>query len=222
MSWLFTGVLGACGAASGASLSFPADVVGPYSVQVTSLRDARQLGTIRQQFDFSCGSAALATLLTHHYGYSVTEQTVFRVMYLRGDQAKIRREGFSLLDMKHFLAANGFDSDGFEAPLDALVKAGVPAIALISEAGYHHFVVIKGLMGERVLIGDPARGTRTLSRSDFEAVWQNGILFVIKNQLADARFNRATDWQAAPQAPIDASLHVMPHAVPAMRAVSDF
>ncbi|QID16820.1 C39 family peptidase [Nitrogeniibacter mangrovi] len=208
--------------AGAAQLSFPTDVVGPYTLRVTSLKEARHLGTIQQQYDFSCGSAALATLLTHHYGYAVTEQVVFRVMYLRGDQAKIRREGFSLLDMKNFLAANGFASDGFEAPLEALTKAKVPAIALVSEMGYHHFVVIKGLQDGRVLIGDPARGTRAVSRSAFEAMWHNKILFVIKNHLEAARFNRAADWRVAPRAPLEAGLRGLPNAIPAMRAVSDF
>jgi predicted double-glycine peptidase len=48
-----------------------------YSVPVTSLKEARFLRTIHQRFDFSCGSAAVATLLTYQYGYPVTEQAVF-------------------------------------------------------------------------------------------------------------------------------------------------
>ena len=91
----------------------PPDVVGPYRVPVTSLK-ARNLTTLQQQFDFSCGSAALATLLTHHYDFPVNEQAVFAAMFQHGDQAKIRREGFSLLDMKNFLAARGFQADGFQ------------------------------------------------------------------------------------------------------------
>ncbi len=35
---------------------------------VVSVKEARFTTTQRQQFDFSCGSAAVATLLTHHYG----------------------------------------------------------------------------------------------------------------------------------------------------------
>src|SRR5690606_40798166 len=53
--------------------------------------------------DFSCGSAATATLLTYQYGHPVTELEVFRQMYAQGDQARIRKEGFSLLDMRRYL-----------------------------------------------------------------------------------------------------------------------
>ena len=137
------------------------DVVMP----VTSIRQARLAGTLLQQYDFSCGSAAIATLLTHQYGYAMTEATVFEHMFSNGDQKKIRAEGFSLLDMKRFLQAHGFEADGFEQSLDKLTEARVPAIVLINENGYQHFVVVKGLRGDRVLIADPASGTRVVSRA---------------------------------------------------------
>ena len=84
-----------------------------YAVKVTSLKEARFKATTQQQYDFSCGSAAVATILTHHYGYPVSEQAVFEEMFTRGNQEKIRREGFSLLDMKTYLSAHGFQADGF-------------------------------------------------------------------------------------------------------------
>ena len=91
---------------------------GAYSLKVTSLKDARFKTTVRQQYDFSCGSAATATLLTYQYGHPVTEAEVFMHMYQTGDQAKIRQRGFSLLDMRRYLRSLGFEADGFEQPLD--------------------------------------------------------------------------------------------------------
>jgi predicted double-glycine peptidase len=187
--------------------SLPFAVGGEISIPVNSIRQARFSGTMAQQYDFSCGSAAVATLLTHHYGYPVLESTVFVNMFRHGDQEKIRREGFSLLDMKRFLLARGFEADGFEQPLDKLAEARLPAIALINENGYMHFVVIKGLKGDRVLIGDPANGTRAVKRAVFEANWKGGLLFVIHNQMNYARFNVAEDWRSAPQAPLVAGIN---------------
>src|SRR3954454_18291549 len=70
------------------------------SLHVTSLKELRFKrafrATVHQQYDFSCGSAALATLLTYHYGRPVTEQQVFQVMYQNGNQARIREVGFSM------------------------------------------------------------------------------------------------------------------------------
>ncbi len=180
---------------------------GDVLMPVTSIRQSRLAGTLLQQYDFSCGSAAIATLLTHQYGYAMTEATVFDYMFRNGDQKKIRTEGFSLLDMKRFLLAHGFEADGFEQSLDKLTEARVPAIVLINENGYRHFVVVKGLRGDRVLIGDPASGTRALSRASFMASWQNGLLFVVHNRMTSARFNRPADWQAVPQAPLRAGVN---------------
>lgn len=171
-----------------------------FVVPVTSLKEARFRSTVRQQYDFSCGSAALATLLSYHYDFPVTEQEVFRDMFMRGDQPRIRREGFSLLDMKRYLASRGFTADGFEQALDKLAQAGLPAIVLVAENGYRHFVVVKGVQGGRVLIGDPAGGTRALSRQGFEAIWQNRLLFVIHGRPGKAHFNAMADWRVAPQA----------------------
>ena len=179
---------------------------GDITMAVTSVRQARLAGTLLQQYDFSCGSAAIATLLTHHYGLPVSESVVFEYMYRNGDQEKIKREGFSLLDMKKFLKSQGFEADGFEQPLDKLVESRVPAIVLINENGYHHFVVVKGLRGDRVLIGDPANGTRAMPRSKFEASWKSRLLFVIHNRMETAHFNLAADWSAAPQAPLAAGI----------------
>jgi predicted double-glycine peptidase len=173
-----------------------------FRVPAASVREMRFRTTLRQQYDFSCGSAAVATLLSHHYGYAVSEQQVFEQMYAHGDQPKIRREGFSLLDIKRFLAARGFPSDGFRLPLQKLADARVPAIVLLSENGYPHFVVVKGLRDQRVLIGDPSGGTRALPRDRFEAMWSSKLLFVVHDHPGPVRFNDAGDWRGAPAAPL--------------------
>ena len=199
---LLAGVASGFSTAQAATLELSGISGGRYAVKVTSLKEARFKATTRQQYDFSCGSAAVATLLTHHYGYPVTEQSVFEEMFARGDQAKIRREGFSLLDMKTYLNAHQFRADGFELPLGKLLESGLPAIVLIAENGYHHFVVIKGMRDGRILIGDPSSGTRAVSRASFESIWVNKLLFVIHNNQAQAKFNDPAEWQVAPRAPL--------------------
>jgi predicted double-glycine peptidase len=179
-----------------------AGIGGAYSIPVSSIKETRSKTTIIQQTDFSCGSAAVATLLSHQYGFPVTEQVVFEEMYANGEQQKIRKEGFSLLDMKLFLERHGFQADGFEQPLDTLKEAKLPAIVLIKDRGYNHFVVIKGLRDDRVLIGDPARGTRAITRTAFNSMWNSRLLFVIHNKTGMAKFNEAADWRSAPPAPL--------------------
>lgn len=180
------------------------------TVPVTSLKDIKFRKTTRQQFDFSCGSAALATLLTHHYHTPVTEKEVFDKMFQTGDQAKIRKQGFSMLDMKRYLATRGFVGDGFQQPLDKLLEARLPAIVLISDRGYNHFVVIKGAEDGRILLGDPSSGARSVTRERFMELWANRLLFVVHRYpkgLAKVGFNGTDDWRAAPLAPLGAGIN---------------
>jgi predicted double-glycine peptidase len=186
--------------AGAAELSLPNGMrVG---MPVKSMKDLRFQATLRQQYDFSCGSAALATLLTHHYATPTSEQDAFQAMFASGDQQKIRREGFSLLDMQRFLKSRGFTANGFQLPLDKLIEAKLPAIVLISDNGYRHFVVIKGFDDGRILLGDPSRGTRVMARERFESIWANRILFVVHEGPVQPGFNQASDWRNAPRAPL--------------------
>ncbi len=177
-----------------------------FSMPVRTIKQIRQQvafrTTLHQKYDFSCGSAAVATLLTYHYGRPVDEIEVFQWMYASGDQAKIRREGFSLLDMKRYLEHVGYVADGVKVSLDELARVGVPAIALVSDQGYRHFVVVKGLRGSRVMLGDPALGGRIVSREQFESMWVGGIFFAIRSHLDLARFNAPADWSAHLAAPV--------------------
>lgn len=177
-----------------------------FSMPVRTIRQIRQQrafrATLHQQYDFSCGSAAVATLLTYHYGRPVDEAAIFRWMYASGDQEKIRREGFSLLDMKRYLEHAGYQADGVRVPLDELARVGVPAIALVSDQGYRHFVVVKGVHDSRVALGDPALGGRIVSRGQFESMWVGGLFFVIRSHLDVARFNVPADWSAHLAAPV--------------------
>jgi predicted double-glycine peptidase len=192
----------ATGGASAATVSINDNVGQTYTLHLATLKEVKFRDTIHQKYDFSCGSAAVATLLTFQYNFPVNEQIVFMQMYSHGDRRKINKEGFSLLDMKLYLESIGFDADGFHASLDQLQQAQLPAIVLIQDRGYHHFVVIKGIRYGRVLVGDPALGTRVIPIDRFNTLWKSKLLFVIHNRREFARFNTDSDWRSAPIAPL--------------------
>lgn len=164
--------------------------------KVKTLMDMRFHNIKRQKHDFSCGSAALASLLTYHYRRPVEEKAVIEVMYRNGDKEKIRREGFSLLDMKNYLLSLGLRANGYQQDLDKLVKVGIPAIVLINRKGYMHFVLVQGVTKNKVLIGDPALGRKVVKRKEFEKMWENKILFVVDDDMRTARktFNTEHAW----------------------------
>ena len=182
-------------------------VVGRVNVPVTSLKDIKFQRTTRQQYDYSCGAAAVSTLLSHHYATPTPEQDVFQEMYEKGDKTKIHKEGFSLLDMQRFLAARGFRADGFKLPIEKLIAEKLPAIVLITDRGFNHFVVVKGFEDGRILIGDPSTGNRVVSMARFQEIWRNKILFVIHSHKEGIAFNNPGDWRGAPRAPLGTGMH---------------
>ena len=46
-----------------------------------------------------------------------------------------------------------------------------PIMVPINALGYNHFVVFRGIMGDRVLVADPAWGNRTMTIDKFQRMW---------------------------------------------------
>jgi len=137
-------------------------------------------GIVRQAFDYSCGSAALTTLLNGYVGTQLDEQQVMNGLMQFGETDKIvERRSFSLLDMKRFVAALGLESGGYRGEFEDLVKQGQPAIVPISYAGFKHFVVYKAYKDGRVYVADPALGNISFDEQRFKQVWENNTLYLI-------------------------------------------
>lgn len=178
---------------------------GDLLMPVRSVEEQKFAGIVRQRYDFSCGSAALATLLRFHYGRPLDEQRTFIGMWRDGNCPQIRKLGFSLLDMKRYLANLGLEADGFKVSLDQIQQAGIPGIALITVRNYRHFVVVKGVTAHEVLLGDPATGLRAVPRDEFQQVW-NGVYFVLNSEQPRGRtaFNTGLQWASLPRGPLGA------------------
>lgn len=189
-------------------------VNGNYVIEVKSFKERKFEKIFRQQYDYSCGSAALASLLNFHYEIQIDEQKAFKEMFAVGNQKKIQKQGFSLLDMKKFVEKNGMRANGYRTTLDKLKQIGVPAITLVNNDGYKHFIIVKGVSDDDVLIGDPSIGTKVMSRKKFEEIWKDGILFIINSRIKIARQHFDEEWNLKARAPAHIALTLNP--------VSDF
>jgi predicted double-glycine peptidase len=183
---------------------------GNFQVQVMSWWAIPFRSVVRQQYDFSCGSAAVATLLTYHYDHRMPESSVFMAMWEKGDRPTIKKAGFSMLDMKQYLDSIGYRTDGFRLTMDQLRQTQRPGIVLLDLKGYKHFVVVKGIRGDKVLVGDPMLGLGQYRAKEFAKLW-NGIFLAIR-AVPDKKqplFNLAGDWGPWSTAPLqDGGLHV--------------
>ncbi len=155
-----------------------------YNVQTRSLTELRFKKVVRQQFDLSCGAAAMATVLRYFYEQSVSEKEVIAAMVKLGDPEKIAKSGFSMLELKKFAESRGFVSQGYRVKdVEKIRKLEVPVIALVNTRGYAHFVVLKGFRGDKVIIADPAFGNVVKSFEQFKEEWSNVFLVVLSSKL---------------------------------------
>jgi uncharacterized protein len=149
---------------------------------VVSFQELRQSRLVRQTWDSSCGAAALSTVLTYHFNLPISEYAIAALILRDSDPARVRaRGGFSLLDLKRFVEYVGLQGAGYGGmSLADLTQSSEPAIVPIHLRGLDHFVIFRGVKGDRVVLGDPAYGNLTLPASVFEQVWQSRIAFYIR------------------------------------------
>jgi len=162
-----------------------ADVPGIKYVQKYEVKPALQFkeeNIVKQEYDYSCGSAALATILKYYLGEDLTEQQVIQGMMEYGDAEMIeKRRAFSLLDMKRFVSVLGYNGAGYNAELEDLRDLDSPCIIPIEFYGYKHFVVFRGIYADHIFFADPYLGNISLTLRDFEGMWTQKIVFIVSD-----------------------------------------
>ena len=148
---------------------------------VVSMRERRFLNMVPQETDFSCGAAALATIIKYAYGKEVTEEEVIDGLMKVSDPELVRQKGFSLLDIKHYVEQIGMRGRGYKIELEQLQYARIPMIVLLDMRGYKHFVVVSKTTNDKVYIADPALGNRIVDIKQFSNEW-NGLVFAVIGQ----------------------------------------
>jgi uncharacterized protein len=143
---------------------------------VRTLYEMRTDNVILQEWDLSCGAAALATILNFQHGDAVSERQVAlglmgRPEYVADPDLVRIRQGFSLLDLKRYVDARGYRGVGYgRMEFDDLIERA-PLLVPLGLGGFNHFVVFRGILRDRVLLADPAYGNRTIPREKFERAW---------------------------------------------------
>ena len=152
-----------------------------------SMKALRDENLVKQRFDFSCGAAALATMLRYGFGDDVSEQQILTDLFnqLTNEQKSAARTiGFSLLDLQRVAQVRGYAAEGFCLQPEQLPMLGGPVIVFIEPRGYKHFAVLRGISGDRVYLADPSRGNIRMPVHTFLDSWlqgdRRGIIFVVE------------------------------------------
>lgn len=158
-----------------------------------SVKAQRDFGVVKQGYDYSCGAAALATLLTYGFGDPVDEVDVLAgiIERLSGDQAAlVTKTGLSLLDLQQFAIRRGYRAQGFRIRADQVGRLARPVLVFIRPLGYEHFAIFKGVRGDRVLLADPSQGNWRMPLHRFLDMWldADGQGIVLAVERADGRW----------------------------------
>ena len=162
------------------------------------MKDQRDQNLVKQRFDFSCGAAALATMLRYGFADAVSERQILIDLFTGlsdDDKRTVERTGFSLLDLQRVASGRGYMAEGFRLEPGQLRLLGGPVIVFIEPRGYKHFAVLRGIRGDRVYLADPSRGNIRMSMDTFLDSWLQddgrGIIFAIEPK-SGAPGNRPT------------------------------
>ncbi len=146
-----------------------------------SILDIRFKNIVRQNLDFSCGAAALSTLLTYYFEDPTPESEILEILETslgETENSKRALSGYSLLDLKNAAEAKGYDAAGYRLSFEQLQRLASPVIVYVVPLGYKHFAVLRGVTGDRVWLADPSRGNLRMSISRFKNEW-GGVAFVL-------------------------------------------
>ena len=137
-------------------------------VPVQTWKALRDEGVVKQDKDYSCGAASIATLLTHFYRQPTTELEILELLSELGkDKAATSFEDLSII-----LPDLGFRAVGLALSEEQLAKLKVPVIVFVRSRETDHFAVLSGVSPDRVGLADPALGNRTLTRAQFRGIWE--------------------------------------------------
>lgn len=148
--------------------------------RLTPIDELNKKNVVRQTYDYSCGSAALATLLNYHFGEDFDERQVIQGLLRHGDSEKIaQRRAFSLLDMKRFVSILGYKGVGYKAAYEDLLTLDRPCILPIKIFGYRHFAVFRGIYKDHAFLADPWRGNISFTQDEFLDKWYQNVIFIV-------------------------------------------
>jgi uncharacterized protein len=158
-------------------------------IPVKSMRARRDAGVVKQGYDYSCGAASLATLLTYGLNDKVGEDVLLRTLLEPLSSAQLtalQQKGLSLFDLQQLAQKRGHKAQGFRVQQRQLARLSYPVIVFIKPHGYRHFAVFKGLRAGHVYMADPSLGNVRMPLYRFLDMWADksgsGVIFAVERR----------------------------------------
>ena len=135
---------------------------------VFSWKELRDKEVVKQQFDYSCGAASIATVLKHRFYMSVDEKEVIENLASNQEYDN----GISFSDMKNVFENFRFTAKGYKVKWEELKSITMPMIVYTAKKGEGHFSVFKKIENEKIYLADPSLGNRLLTKKQFLAEFE--------------------------------------------------
>jgi predicted double-glycine peptidase len=150
--------------------------------EVWSWQAMKEEYVVMQKRDYSCGAAALATVATYHYDDPIGENEFLEVILARlapGELQDRVANGLSMTDLRLAAVQKGYLASIGRITMQQLLEVRVPVIVRIAKDDYEHFVVVRGVVLDRVFLADPIRGNVRMSVDEFSRQWTDGAILVM-------------------------------------------
>jgi predicted double-glycine peptidase len=145
----------------------------------TPYRSLRYTHVTGQADWYTCGAAAVSTLLTYYYGDAVSEEEVLEVAYkATAASGKDPLEGLTALSLKRALQDRGYRVRAYRVTLEQLAdyfaRGGLPVVAHVTRPQLHFLVVAGVVTGPgshrpQLLLADPSWGRRIVPLEEIVA-----------------------------------------------------
>lgn len=170
----------------------------PVPIRPVSLLALRYEATVPQAFDYTCGAASVATVLTYYWDTATTEAqviTALRKRYSLDELARRRDTGLSFDDLIFAAKELGFEAEGARVDADELAKLQGPAIVQLTNSKFQHFVVLRRVGAGVYYVSDPIVGQLAMSATEFRtdfsgfalAIWRSGDALPVGTMLMRPR-----------------------------------
>ncbi len=188
-SLVFTGIMTACAIVAISSVASAQAASTPirdpdhiFEKSVCTWNQIKQAHIVMQKRDYSCGAAALATILVYYWGDNVTEDQILIAIekILTPEEMKDRiKKGLAISDIRRAAVEMGYLSTIGTLTFQKLTESKVPLIVGITHNKYDHFVVYRGVDCDWVYVSDPIRGNIRIPFIEFVSEWQKNAALVV-------------------------------------------
>lgn len=128
---------------------------------------------VKQYDQTDCSAACLLSILKYYKGND-------NIIHVR-ELCNVDKSGSRMIDVVNAAEQLGFKAYGASGTYGDLLKEEMPCIAhVLIDKKLNHYVVVYKIKESKILVGDPGKGLHWVNRKEFEKIWVNHAVVLLK------------------------------------------